>query len=93
MMCSTCPGRSRVKWRSVKERVIPLGNHRGCRNRYPSPYASKGLSLETHVPADLALVYCDRTRIREVLLNLLSNAGRFYPAGRGPGGGRARKMA
>jgi signal transduction histidine kinase/CheY-like chemotaxis protein len=44
-------------------------------------YASKGLSLQKTVPADLPLLYCDRTRIREVLLNLLSNAGRFTNQG------------
>ena len=44
-------------------------------------YTSKGLSLETQVPDDLPPIYCDRTRIREVLLNLLSNAGRFTHQG------------
>ncbi len=42
---------------------------------------SKGLYLHTHIPADLPPVYCDRTRMREVLLNLLSNAGRFTDRG------------
>jgi signal transduction histidine kinase/CheY-like chemotaxis protein len=40
-------------------------------------FESKHLYLQTTVEADLPLVYCDRTRIREVVLNLLSNAGRF----------------
>jgi len=44
-------------------------------------FASKGLSLDTRVPDDLPTVLCDRTRIREVLLNLLSNAGRFTERG------------
>jgi signal transduction histidine kinase/CheY-like chemotaxis protein len=44
-------------------------------------FESKGLYLETDVAADLPLVYCDRTRIREVILNLLSNAGRFTVKG------------
>ncbi len=44
-------------------------------------YVSKGLVLETEVPGDLPPVFCDRTRIREVVLNLLSNAGRFSAEG------------
>ncbi len=44
-------------------------------------FDSRGLVLETEVAADLPAVFCDRTRIREVLLNLLSNAGRFTEQG------------
>jgi signal transduction histidine kinase/CheY-like chemotaxis protein len=44
-------------------------------------FESKGLYLETDTPADLPPIFCDRTRIREVLLNLLSNAGRFTEQG------------
>ncbi|MHB0859190.1 MAG: ATP-binding protein, partial [Anaerolineae bacterium] len=44
-------------------------------------YESKGLTLVVELPQALPTLLCDRTRIREVLLNLLSNAGRFTDAG------------
>ncbi len=41
----------------------------------------KKLTLETAFNPDLPQVYCDRTRIRQVILNLLSNAARFTDHG------------
>lgn len=46
-----------------------------------SLYESKRLYVRTDVQEDMPLVYCDATRIRQVLLNLLSNAGRFMEKG------------
>jgi signal transduction histidine kinase len=44
-------------------------------------YDLKGLTLGVSMPDDLPAIFCDRTRITEVLLNLLSNGGRFTEHG------------
>ncbi|NLE43318.1 MAG: hybrid sensor histidine kinase/response regulator [Chloroflexi bacterium] len=41
----------------------------------------KGVALLVSLPEALPEVYCDRTRIRQVILNLLSNAARFTTEG------------
>lgn len=42
---------------------------------------SKGLALNVAAPTDLPQVFVDRTRIRQVLINLLGNAARFTDEG------------
>jgi signal transduction histidine kinase/CheY-like chemotaxis protein len=52
-------------------------------------YTRKGLALELDVPEDLPPVLADRARVRQVLVNLLSNAARFTDLG----GARVRARA
>lgn len=56
-------------------------------------YKSKGLYLHTEIQPDLPLISCDRTRIVEVLLNLLSNAGRYTQEGGVTVRAKARQQA
>jgi CheY-like chemotaxis protein len=44
-------------------------------------YHSKNLYLHADLPDEDPHIYCDQTRIREVIVNLLSNAGRFTDSG------------
>jgi signal transduction histidine kinase/CheY-like chemotaxis protein len=63
-----------------KERVILKEIIQAAAVAVQPLYTSKGLYLEIEVPEESTL-FCDRTRIREVVINLLSNAGRFTDQG------------
>ncbi|MBI2939337.1 MAG: hybrid sensor histidine kinase/response regulator [Chloroflexi bacterium] len=65
----------------VKERVTPRGIVDAAIAAVRALFESKRLYLRVEVPDDLPAVLCDRTRVREVVLNLLSNAGRFTEHG------------
>jgi len=61
-----------VDWREVIERALSIVR---------PLLAKKGIALHLSIPEDLPQLYCDRTRFRQVILNLLSNAARFTDEG------------
>jgi signal transduction histidine kinase/CheY-like chemotaxis protein len=65
----------------IKERVALAEVIEAAATAVRPLFEAKELYLEIDVPAALPEVLCDRTRIREVVLNLLSNAGRFTERG------------
>jgi signal transduction histidine kinase/CheY-like chemotaxis protein len=55
---------------------------RAAMNDFQSLATRRGLALQMEIAPGLPEVYADRTRIRQVLLNLLNNAVRFTEKGR-----------
>jgi len=69
------------RWALTRERVMLQELVAAAVTSVKPLYQSKGLYLRIEFENDIPPVYCDRTRIREVLVNLLSNAGRFTDRG------------
>lgn len=63
------------EWASLNDLILEAASYvRGL-------YQSKGLYLEFALEEDLPQIFCDCTRIRQVIVNLLGNAGRFTKSG------------
>lgn len=69
------------RWALTKEYVVPAELVQEALTSVRPLFGSKGLYLEAAVAPDMPALFCDRTRIREVILNLLSNAGRYTEEG------------
>lgn len=63
------------EWTSIEEMV------QAAMSVVQSLFNSKGLYLTLEIPQPLPRIYCDQVRIRQVVINLLSNAGRFTSQG------------
>jgi signal transduction histidine kinase/CheY-like chemotaxis protein len=66
----------------VKEPVLLVDVVQEAINTVGSLFERKGLLLQVEIPSALPPVMVDRTRIRQVLMNLLHNASRFTDQGR-----------
>ncbi len=50
-------------------------------NDFSHQFEQKFLELETDIPNDLPCVYADPDRVRQIIVNLLDNAGKYSPEG------------
>jgi signal transduction histidine kinase/CheY-like chemotaxis protein len=69
------------RWALTKERVAPSELLLSVCETMRPLFDRKGLYLNLEIPCDLPDILCDAGRIREVLINLLSNAARFTDEG------------
>lgn len=69
------------RMRLLRERTALAGVVDGAVRVVTTQYDDLGLSLDVEVPSDLPTLALDRTRVRQVLINLLNNAARFTRQG------------
>lgn len=65
-----------------RERVDPKTLLDEIEDLVAAPIIQKGLQFEIHTEADMSHIFVDRTRIRQVLLNVITNSMRFTKQGK-----------
>lgn len=52
-----------------------------CRSMLAQQAAEKGIRLAAEIPADIGQIFADKRAVRQILINLVSNAVKFTPEG------------
>jgi two-component system, cell cycle sensor histidine kinase PleC len=64
----------------LRESIVPLANIVTASVTFVAPQAARGqIKLITDLPEDGTAVLCDETRLKQVIINLLSNGIKFTP--------------